>query len=221
MTAMGPPSLLSVNVAMPRLLATVQGEEIFSGIAKRPVASELVMVRAMAIDGDGQADLEVHGGIDKAVYAYPAANWPWWESEKHLACGAGTFGENLTLGGADEAAVRIGDRFAWGEVLLEISQPRAPCFKLGLHTARADIPQAMTLSGRCGWYFRVLREGTAPVQGELEPVLESDGPSVRETFVSVFAPRPDQALLHRIHAAPALSAAWRKQVAKKIRGFGA
>jgi MOSC domain-containing protein YiiM len=213
--------LLSVNVAMPRLLATIQGEEIYSGIAKRPVASEAVMVRTTAIDGDGQADLEVHGGIDKAVYAYPAANWPWWVSEKHLACVPGIFGENLTLGGADESDVHIGDRFAWGEALLEISQPRAPCFKLGLHTARADVAPAMTLSGRCGWYFRVLREGAAPVQGELERVLESDGPSVRDAFVAVFSPRPDMALLRRIHASPALSAAWRKQVAKKSRGFGA
>ena len=210
--------LLSVNVGLPHVIGTLHGEAVLSGIAKKPVVSDQVMVRATNIDGDGQADLTVHGGSDKAVYAYPAAHWPWWDGEKKLACVPATFGENLTLADVDETQVRIGDRFSWGQSVLEVSQPRAPCFKLALHTARADVPFAMTTSGRCGWYLRVLLEGAAPVRGELECVLESDGPTVREAFASVFAPRIDREALLRIHGASALSPAWRNMVARKLAG---
>ena len=208
--------LISVNVGLPRVIGTVRGEAVLSGIAKKPVASDQVMVRATNIDGDRQADLAVHGGHDKAVYAYPADHWPWWEVEKNLACVPGTFGENLTLAGVDETQIRIGDSFSWGEVLLEVSQPRAPCFKLALHTARVDVPAAMTISGRCGWYMRVVREGVAPAHGELESVLKSDGPTVREAFASVFARGVDREALLRIHAASALAPAWRNMVARKL-----
>ena len=210
--------LLSVNVGLPRVIGTVRGEAVLSGIAKKPVRSDQVMVRATNIDGDRQADLAVHGGHDKAVYAYPAAHWPWWDAEKKLACVPGTFGENLTLEGIDETQVRIGDRFAWGEAVLEVSQPRAPCFKLALHTARADVPAAMTMSGRCGWYLRVVRDGAAPAHGELETVLKSDGPTVREAFACVFAQGADREALLRIHAASALAPAWRNMVARKLVG---
>src|SRR5271165_263826 len=118
--------ILSVNVGLPRVLGTLQGEPVLSGFHKDVVTADMVYVSATNIEGDGQADLTVHGGPDKAVYSYPAGHWHWWESEKHLPCAAGTFGENLTLEGADEDAVAIGDRFRWGSVLLEVSQPRAP-----------------------------------------------------------------------------------------------
>ena len=212
--------ILSVNVGMPQLIARVNGEEVWSGIAKQPVGTGRIMVRSTNIEGDGQADLSVHGGADKAVYVYPAAHWPWWNSEKHLICAPNTFGENLTLAGADETGVRIGDRFAWGEVLLEISQPRAPCFKLALHTGRDDVPAAMTFSGHCGWYMRVLREGAASVNDSFMRVEESTSPSVREAFAAVFAPRAEPAALHRIHDAPALSPAWRKMAARKMTSLG-
>lgn len=210
--------ILSVNVGMPRVLARVNGEEVWSGIAKQAVTAEHVVVHSANIDGDGQADLTVHGGVDKAVYAYPAGHWPWWKEQTGLVCSPNTLGENLTLAGAVETEVRIGDRFAWGEAVLEISQPRAPCFKLALHTGREDIPGLMTASGRCGWYLRVLREGTACVRGELVRVQESDGPTVRDTFAVAFAPVPDRAVLRRIHACPALSAAWRKMLERKMSG---
>ena len=211
-------AVLSVNVAMPKVIGRLHGEDIWSGIAKQPVAAGEVMVRATNIDGDRQADLSVHGGVDKAVYAYPAEHWPWWESEKHLACRPATFGENLTLSGADETQVCIGDRFAWGEAVLEVSQPRGPCFKLGLHTALADIPATMTATGRCGWYLRVVREGMAPVHGELALLQKSDAPSVRDAFAAAFWREVDRTALLRIHAVPALAPAWRKMVGRKMQG---
>ena len=206
----------SVNVGMPSVIAVQRGEAILSGIRKAPLETETVFVSALGIAGDGQADLTVHGGIDKAVYAYPSEHWPWWEREHKLSCAPNTFGENLTLEGADESDVAIGDRFRWGEVVLEISQPRSPCFKLGIH-AREDIPALMTGSARCGWYMRVLVEGKAPVRcGKLTRIVSTGGPNVRETFLAHHRARADLETLHRIHEAPALSRSWRESFARKI-----
>ena len=157
--------------------------------------------------------------MDRPISKRMAASdhWPWWSTAKNLACGPNTFGENLTLAGADENDVRIGDRFRWGDAILEISQPRAPCFKLAIHTKRPDVPQAMTLSARCGWYLRVIAEGAAPTRGAmLMRVAAGIGPTVRESFAALFSPAPDRDVLRRIHDAPALSEAWRLSVNRKI-----
>ena len=203
--------LLSVNVGVPRIIGEMNGAAVLSGIAKAPVSAASVFVGRTNIAGDRQADLTVHGGRDKAVYAYPVEHWPWWTREHGLACAPATFGENLTLEGADENDVAIGDRFRWGEALLEIAQPRAPCFKLAMH-ARADIPARMTISARCGWYFRVLEEGRAPVAAELVRERDTGGPSVREAFVAVLHPRADEASRVRVRAAADLSPAWKRMV---------
>jgi len=213
-------SLVSVNVGLPKIIGTVHGEPVLSGIDKHAVTADEVFVGATNIAGDGQADLEAHGGLDKAVYAYPSDHWPWWTREKTLPCAPATFGENLTLAGADENEVRIGERFRWGGVLLEICQPRAPCFKLAIHTKRPDVPQAVTLSAFSGWYLRVIEEGIAPVRGAtLVRVAPGNGPSVREAFVALFSTAYDLDTLRRIHAAPALSEAWRQALERKIAAF--
>ena len=204
--------IVSLNVGLPRLLATTaEGEAIQSGIAKTAVSAGEVFVGRTNIEGDGQADLRVHGGRDKAVYAYPTEHWPWWTKEHNLACVPGTFGENLTLEGADENAVAIGDRFRWGSALLEVAQPRAPCFKLGLH-ARDDIPARMTISARCGWYFRVVETGFAPTRGELIREHDTGGPSVREAFVAALHPHTPEASRLRVREAVDLSPAWKRNI---------
>jgi MOSC domain-containing protein YiiM len=205
-------NLLSVNVGRPRLVAiTAEGEPVLSGIAKTPVQDTSVFVGRENIEGDGQADLRVHGGRDKAVYAYPADHWPWWHSEHGLECGPNTFGENLTLTGADETVVAIGDRFRWGEALLEVSQPRAPCFKLGIHT-REDIPARLTVSARCGWYFRVVEVGFARVDDQLVRERDTGGPTVREAFVAALHPRTPEASRNRVREAVDLSPAWKRLI---------
>jgi MOSC domain-containing protein YiiM len=210
--------LISVNVSLPRIIGrAADGQEIWSGIAKRPLAQASVFVAATNIAGDGQADLTVHGGVDKAVYAYPSEHWPWWEQEKMLPSRAATFGENLTVEGADESNVAIGDRFRWGDALLEVSQPRAPCFKFAIYTARADAPQLMTLSGRCGWYYRVIEQGNAPVMGAtLMRVFASSGPSVRDAFLAVFGRNVGTDSLRRVEAAPGLAESWRNPVLERL-----
>jgi MOSC domain-containing protein YiiM len=209
--------ILSVNIARPRIIGMWNGEAVLSGIAKTPAAADMLFVGRTNIDGDGQADLSVHGGPDKAVYAYPSSHWPWWENEKHLACRPATFGENLTLEGADENDVAIGDRFRWGDAVLEISQPRAPCYKLAVHTARPDAPQLMTLSARCGWYLRVIAEGTAPARdASMERIVPSGGPSVRDAFRALFDPRISTDVRRRVRDTPALARAWRHGLAAKL-----
>ena len=210
--------LVSVNVGMPRTIGLLHGEPVLSGIAKAPLESSTVFVSATHIDGDGQADLSVHGGVDKAVYCYPADHWPWWEREKAFPCHPASFGENLTIEGADETEVAIGDRVRWGEVVLEVSQPRAPCFKFAIYANRADAPALMTVSGRSGWYFRVIREGHAPV-GPSVLVRESvtGGPTVREAFFAVFHSGVDRETLQRVADAPALATSWRSAVVRRLR----
>jgi len=213
-------SILSVNVGLPAIIGTANGEAVVSGIAKRPVASDSVFLRTLGIEGDGQADLDAHGGVDKAVYAYPSEHWAWWQAEKQFLCAPNSFGENLTLFGGDESDVRIGERFRWGGAILEISQPRAPCFKLAIHSNRADVPQAMTLSARCGWYLRVIAEGEAPTRGAtLARIAVGNGPTVRESFVALFSRSTDREALRRIHETPALSDAWKLSIERKIIGL--
>jgi MOSC domain-containing protein YiiM len=209
-------SILSVNVGLPRPIGVARGETVISGIVKTPVVDDVVVVRIANIDGDGQAALSVHGGLDKAIYSYPSDHWTWWETEHGLACGPATFGENLTLRGTSETDASIGDRFRWGEVLVEVSQPRAPCFKLAMHTRYERAPQLMTLSARCGWYLRVLEDGCAPTKDAImKREFKSAGPTVRDAFIAAMHPSPRELRL-RVLDAPVLADAWRKTVATKL-----
>lgn len=209
--------LLAVSVGKPAPHGTWQGERVLSGIRKTPLATPHVFVGETNIDGDGQADLTVHGGRDKAVYAYPADNWPWWRNEAAFDPRPASFGENLTLQGATENDVRIGDRFTWGpDVALEVSQPRAPCFKFAMLTLRQDLGTRMTVSARTGWYFRVLRTGIAPAQGSLARTHTDElAPTIRDAFAAAYHPRVGRDLIDRVLSAPALSQAWREAVSMR------
>ena len=211
--------VLSVNVSRPKVIAVVNGDSVLSGIAKKPLGLANVSVSALNIEGDQQADLTVHGGPDKAVYAYAASHWPWWEREHHLPCAPGTFGENLTLDTGDETEVSIGDRFLWGDVEMEVAQPRAPCFKFGLHTGRSDAAQLMAVSGRCGFYLRVTRAGRAQVENAvLERSYASGAATVREAFHAVLG-KPSVASLETVIDAEALAENWASAVEKRLRAL--
>jgi len=213
--------LLSVNVGMPAPLGTWQGERIISGIRKAPDSGPRVAVGATNIDGDGQADLTVHGGPDKAVYIYPADHWPWWKAQAQFEAAPASFGENLTVRGADEHAIRIGDVFHWGTVKLEVSQPRAPCFKFAMLTGREDLGARMTVSGRTGWYVRVLETGDAPTHGMLTRIATQEAmPTVHEAFVAIYHPRVRSDVIEKVLAAPALSGAWRDGLLRRLKAAG-
>ena len=149
--------MVSVNVAEPRTLMR-RGREVRTGLWKRPVDGA-VAVHALGLEGDLQADKRVHGGPDKAVYAYAAEDVEWWEAELGRELGPGFFGENLTLRGVDVSGARIGERWEIGSTLLEVSQPRHPCWKLQTKVGEPRFVKRFAQAGRPGAYLRVLREG--------------------------------------------------------------
>ncbi len=149
--------LVSVNVGVPREVQW-KGRAVSSAIFKEPVAGR-VMLRSLNLEGDRQADLSVHGGPDKAVYAYPAEHYAFWQNELKRELPFGMFGENLTTEGLLEHAVQIGDRFRIGSAELIVTQPRLPCYKLGMKFEADDMVKRFLASGRTGFYFSVAREG--------------------------------------------------------------
>jgi MOSC domain-containing protein YiiM len=150
--------IVSVNVGLPREV-TWQGKLTTTGIFKEPVNTP-VMMRTLNLDGDGQADLTVHGGASKAVYAYPSEHYDYWRTElPGIDLPWGMFGENFTTEGLLEEAVYIGDKFRIGEVEVMVTEPRMPCYKLGIKFGRADIIKRFLASRRTGFYFAVVREG--------------------------------------------------------------
>jgi MOSC domain-containing protein YiiM len=151
--------VLTVNVGTPRVLLDGP-ERVYSAIAKPPVPlGTALWLSAGNLAGDAQADLAVHGGADKAVYAYPSEHLAAWTVELDGPVGPAAFGENLSTLGVVEADVLIGDVWKWNDTLLQVSQPRWPCFKLALHRGRRDVQQRLRTSGRTGWYLRVLQPG--------------------------------------------------------------
>ncbi|MBA2277429.1 MAG: MOSC domain-containing protein [Chloroflexia bacterium] len=175
----------AVYVAKPGVLGVRRGEPVISGIAKRPVAADTIQVGRTNLDGDGQGDRKNHGGPDKAVYAYPAEHLGRWRSEIGYGDGPAPFGENISIVGALEDAARIGDLWRWGSVVLQISQPRWPCFKLAMHSGDPMLPKRLVETNRCGWYLRVLTEGEAPVGGDIELIeRHTAGVTVRDAFLA-------------------------------------
>ena len=189
--------LVSVNVAMPQYLGQHRGQRITSGIAKRPVTAESLWLDHLNLEGDGQADLESHGGPDKAVYAYPSEHLAPWSAELGEELGPAPFGENLSTAGATEDDVCIGDRWLWGDAVLEVCQPRTPCFKLAMHRGRGDIGRLLRRSGRTGWYLRVLQPGRVPVAG---PVAVEPHPMGATVAVVYEAATPGVAPIEVIQA---------------------
>ena len=154
-----PPSIVSVNIARPTQF-NWRGRWVRTGIFKEPVLTPVPVYR-LGLEGDLQADLNVHGGPRKAVYGYPAAHYDAWRQElPGVDMPFGFFGENLTIEGLDETGVHLGDRFRAGTAVLEITQPREPCYKLGAKFGNARMIQRFRESGRSGFYFSVVEEGS-------------------------------------------------------------
>ena len=159
--------ILSVSVGLPREV-TWQNKFVTTGIFKEPIEGP-VMLRTLNLDGDGQADLTVHGGVSKAVYAYPSEHYAFWRAEfPAMDLPWGMFGENLTTEGLLEDAVYIGDRFRVGQTELMVTEPRMPCYKLGIKFGRTDIIKRFLASRRSGFYFAVMREGMVSAGDALE-----------------------------------------------------
>jgi MOSC domain-containing protein YiiM len=205
--------VVSVNVSLPRPI-TLQGRKVFTGIYKEPVPGRIA-VRRHNLDGDAQADLSVHGGEHKAVYAYPLEHYSHWESVlKRPDLPPGTFGENLTTTGLPEDTVCIGDLYRIGSTLLQVTQPRLPCAKLAYKFARPQFTKEFLTSGRSGFYLRVVEEGE--LEAGDEPVLlerERQQVTVRALLGLVRLREFDRELAARALRIEALSPGWREDVA--------
>ena len=175
--------VLSVNVGGPREVEW-QGETVFTSIFKDPVPGR-VRVGKFNLHGDRQSDLEVHGGTDKAVYAYPSEHYAFWRKElPGLALPWGVFGENLSTEGMLEDAVHVGDRFRVGSAEFVVTQPRMPCYKLALRFGRPDMVKRFLRSGRTGFYLAVLREGEVGAGDAIERIAQD---SLRVSIAAVVA----------------------------------
>jgi MOSC domain-containing protein YiiM len=161
--------LVAVSVGRPREVEW-QGEKVLTSIFKEQVAGR-VRVGRLNIEGDEQSDLEVHGGEDKAVYAYPSEHYAFWREQlPGVALPWGVFGENLTVEGLLEDGVHVGDRFRIGTAEFVVTEPRMPCYKLALRLGRTDMVKRFMKSGRTGFYLAVLKEGETGAGDAIEPI---------------------------------------------------
>jgi MOSC domain-containing protein YiiM len=197
-----PGAVVSVNVGRPRQLSVRHGRALMSAIGKQPVDGR-VRVEGVNLAGDDQADRRVHGGPDKAVYAYASEDTGWWRSELGRDdLGPGMFGENLTLAGVDVTGALVGERWRIGDVELEVCQPRLPCAKLGLRFGDPLMLRRFGEAGRPGAYLRIVREGSLGA-GDAVEILSRPDHDVTVALVSA-AILLDESLLARAASAPAL-----------------
>jgi MOSC domain-containing protein YiiM len=206
----------SIQVGRPQELDG-GGDPWVSAFFKTSVSGPVALA-ADNLAGDQQADLSCHGGRDKAVCCYSADHYPAWRRElADDGCGAGWFGENLTIEGQTEESVCLGDIYSAGTVRVEVSQPRGPCWKLGRRWRRLDMPKLARESGRTGWYVRVLTPGTLAAGDELilvaRPYPRWTIDTVnRLTYAGEAARRELQRARQALAECPALSAAWRERL---------
>jgi MOSC domain-containing protein YiiM len=201
--------VLSVNVGRPRDIEW-RTEMVQTAIHKAPVSGPVAVTR-LNIVGDQQADLSVHGGPEKAVYAYPSEHYAFWREElPGMALPWGAFGENLTIEGLSETAVRVGDVLRIGTTELVVTQPRMPCFKLNVRFQRPDMVKRFMRSGRSGFYLAVLKEGHVGAGDPIDLVpTDEHAISVAEVVTLYTADADSRELLQRAVRTAALPQAWR------------
>lgn len=211
--------LVSINVSRP-IPVPYEGETLMTGIFKKPVAGP-VNVRRTNLDGDGQADLENHGGESKAVYAYSHDHYSWWQQELGREdMPFGQFGENLTIAGLLESKSFLGDRLRIGTAEFAISQPRVPCFKLGIRFGDRKIVKRFTKSLRTGYYLAVTKEGVVEAGDAVEVLQRGAGripiDALFEALILKDTPDAD-ALLAQALSVPELADEWRTPIQERLR----
>jgi len=210
----GAATIVSIHIGP---VAALGPDRVASAIVKSAIPGP-VAIHAAGLAGDAQADLSVHGGVDKAVYGYPADHYPAWRADfpQHGDLFVpGGMGENLAIAGLDEDRVHLGDVWAIGSARLQISQPRQPCFKLALRFGDKMMPKAMIRSGRSGWYFRVIEPGLVAV-GDAVCLIDrpqSAWPISRLNRLVPLSSAPRE-ILAELAGLPGLASAWRVEAAE-------
>ncbi len=209
--------VISVNIGQPREV-NFRGGRILTGIFKTPVAGS-VAVNKLNLAGDRQADLSVHGGRDKAVYCYPAQHHRYWAAElPGVDLPYGMFGENLTTEGLDETSVHIGDQFRIGSAVLQVTQPRTPCYKLGIKFGRSDMVEKFWSSRRSGFYFSVVVEGELGSGDSIERMSTGLGAvCIAEVLELASGLEPGRAQLERVLQS-VLPDEWKLSFTQKFAG---
>lgn len=202
--------ILSLNVAQPQLMI-YKGAPINTSISKKPVTGR-IKLRPLNLDGDRQADLSVHGGPYKAVYAYPSEHYEYWRSElPDIELPWGAFGENFTTQGLAEENIHVGDLFRIGSSMLMVRQPRMPCYKLAAKFERDDMIQRFLRSGKSGFYFSVQQEGEVAQGDFIELISQApDGITITEINRLFFSEKYNHDLLRKAIDTPALPEDWRE-----------
>ena len=210
MTRIG--KVLSVNVGRPREFV-YGGRPVRSAVWKSPVAGR-IEARGVNLEGDEQADRKVHGGPHKAVYAYATEDSRWWEQQLGRSISFGEFGENLTLEGVDVSGALIGERWQIGTTLLEVSEPRIPCWRLGVRMNDERFPRRFTEAMRPGAYFRIIIEGELGANDEVRRTeLPEQDLTIRDVF-RIYT--RDRRQVERLLAVPQLSERWRSWAARVL-----
>jgi len=208
--------LISINVGRPREIEW-RGKTVRTSIFKDPVTGP-VRVHKLNLAGDEQADLSVHGGVDKAVYAYPSEHYAYWRDElPGIEFPWGAFGENLTTEGMIEGSLRIGDRVSIGSGEFLVTQPRLPCFKLAVRFGRSDMVKRFQRSARTGFYLAVVREGSISSGDPIQVISEAQpGVTVAEIARLYTADDAEQDLLRRASEVAALPDSWREYFRNRL-----
>lgn len=207
--------LLSVNVGLPRAIEW-NGKIVRTSIFKEAVAGRVHVAR-LNVNGDEQSDLTVHGGPDKAVYAYPSEHYQFWRNEPpDMGLVWGVFGENFTTDGLNEDTVHIGDRLRVGSAEFVVTQPRMPCFKLGIRFNRSDMVKRFLQSGRTGFYFAVLQEGEVAAGDPIELLQRDDHNISVADIVKLYRGDGRQELLRGVSELPSLPNSWREYFRKRV-----
>ena len=193
-----------------------RGKAVPSAIVKHPVDGP-VYLGFEGFAGDEQADRSVHGGVDKAVCAYPLEHLPRWSRELGTELPPGAFGENLSVAGLLEDRVYIGDTFALGEATVQVNQPRAPCYKIAARWGHKSLPDLMAKAGMSGFYLRVLEEGHVRAGDRLALTDRRSDVTVAEVMRLIYRDRRDREGLARVLAVPELAAGWHVSVEKMLR----
>jgi MOSC domain-containing protein YiiM len=214
--------IVSLNVGMPREV-TWHGQAVTTGIFKAPVAGR-VALRKLNLDGDGQADLTVHGGEYKAVYCYSAEHYAYWNRELARELPMGMFGENFTTERLLESDVNLGDRFRVGSAEVVVTQPRLPCYKLGIRFGADDMVKRFLASGRTGFYLAVIREGIVGAGDEIVPIGKGVNavpvPAIVKLYVTKHYGAEEMELVRRVMEVDAVPQDWKAYFRGRIGKFG-
>jgi MOSC domain-containing protein YiiM len=210
------PHVVSIQVGIPRTVQ-VEGGEVTTAIFKSPVDKRITL-HWLNLEGDKQADLSVHGGQDKTVYAYPSEHYSFWKKELPGAdLSWGAFGENFTTAGLLEGDVFIGDRFTIGTAEVVVTQPRIPCFKLNLKFNRDDMAKRFLVSRRSGFYLRVLREGKVAPGDQIVRAHEDENRVSIADAMRIYLHEPNLIeVRHRALQVEYLSASWRERFSEQL-----